>query len=89
MRIRVIHFDEAFHKQFLTLPKAIQKKAVKAETLFRGNAFHPSLRLHKLGGKIKELWSISIDRKYRIMFKPMPDGVILFISIGSHAIYDD
>lgn len=88
MQIKLIHYNKAFKSQFLALPKNIQKKAVKIERSFRLNPFHPSVRLHKLKGKLKGLWSISIDRKYLIIFKPMEDGVILFISVGVHAIYE-
>ncbi|MDA1060237.1 MAG: type II toxin-antitoxin system RelE/ParE family toxin [bacterium] len=88
MQVKEIHYNGSFEAQFLNLPKFIQKKACKCEQLFRENAFHPSLRLHKLKGKLDGLWSISIDMKYRIIFKPMNDGVILFVSIGLHAIYD-
>lgn len=88
MKVVKIHYDDDFEEQFLKLPKNIQKKAFKAEALFRQNTFHPSLRLHKLEGKLKEHWSISLDKKYRIMFKIMNDGVILFISIGLHSIYE-
>lgn len=88
MNIKVIHYTDSFEKQFLLLPKDTQKKAVKAEVLFQKNAFYPSLRLHKLEGRLSGLWSISLDRKYRIIFKAMNDGVILFVSIGLHAIYD-
>lgn len=88
MRIVAIHYTDAFAKQFRALPQHIQRKAIKAEKKFRGNPFHPSLRLHKLKGKLDGLWSISLDYKHRIIFKPMEDGVILFISIGLHAIYD-
>lgn len=89
MKIRVIHYDKEFEKQFLALPQKIQDKACKAEKLFRANPFHPSLRLHKLRGRLKDFWSLSIDKKYRIVFKIMPDGVILFIAIGLHAIYEE
>ncbi len=88
MIIKAIHCDKAFEGQFLALPKKIQQKACKAEKFFRHNPFHPSLRLHKLEGKLKGLWSISADKKYRIIFKVMEDGVILFISAGLHAIYE-
>jgi len=88
MKVHLIHYDENFKKQFLVLSKKIQKKACKAEAFFRNNPFHPSLRMHKLEGKLKDLWSISLDKKYRIVFKPMNDGVILFVSIGIHAIYE-
>jgi mRNA-degrading endonuclease YafQ of YafQ-DinJ toxin-antitoxin module len=88
MQVKSIHYNKEFEKQFRALPKLIQKKAVKAEILFRNNPFYPSLRLHKLEGTLKSLWSISLDMKYRIIFKPLDDGVILFISIGLHALYE-
>jgi len=87
MEIREIHLGKNFEKQFQNLSKEIKLKAIKAEQVFKKNAFHPSLRLHKLSGKLKSLWSISIDRKYRIIFMPRENGDILFISIGTHAIY--
>lgn len=89
MQIKEIHYNKQFEQQFLNLPKAIQKKATKKEKLFRDNPFHPSLRLHKLKGKLDGLWSISVTMKHRIIFKPLENGVILFISIGMHAIYED
>jgi len=89
MQVNNIHYNEDFEKQFLMIPKNIQKKAIKKEILFRENPFHPSLRLHKLKGKLDGLWSISLDMKYKIIFKPLEDGVVLFISIGGHSIYEN
>jgi addiction module RelE/StbE family toxin len=83
-----ILYDKEFKKEFVKLPREIQKKAVKAESLFLKDVFHPSLRLHKLKGSFKDIWSISVDRKYRVIFKPLGDGTAFFISIGMHAIYD-
>ena len=88
MKIQEIHVHKAFEKQFRMLPAHIQQKAGKAEKLFRDNPFHPSLRLHKLKGKLDGLWSISLDREYRIIFEVLEDGVVLFISIGRHSIYE-
>ncbi|MEK9132444.1 MAG: type II toxin-antitoxin system RelE/ParE family toxin [Patescibacteria group bacterium] len=87
MLIKEIRYNDAFAKQFSGLPRIIQLKACKKEAIFRKNPFHPSLRLHKLKGKLDGLWSISIDMSYRIIFKPLENGVILFVSVGVHAIY--
>ena len=89
MIIKSIHYNSNFEKQFKALPNMVKRKAVKAEKIFRENVFHPSLRLHKLKGKLDDLWSISIDRRYRIVFEVMEDGVVLFVSVGMHAIYED
>ena len=89
MQVKSIHYNKRFEDQFRALPLNIKKKALKAERFFRENPFHPSLRLHKLQGNLKELWSISLDRKYRIIFRALENGVVLFISVGVHAIYED
>lgn len=81
-------YNKRFEQQFRALPKIIKKRAIKSEKIFRSNPFHPSLRLHKLKGKLNDLWSISIDMKHRIIFKPLDNGVILLISIGVHSIYE-
>lgn len=87
MKVQEIHSNKKFIDQFQSLPKYIQNKAVKSEKLFRDNLLHPSLRLHKLKGKMTGLWSISLDKSYRIIFESLEDGNILFISIGRHSIY--
>lgn len=65
----------------------MQEHAVITEKRFRENPFHPSLRTHQLQGKLKGLWSISITMNYRILFRPLENGDILFVSIGTHSIY--
>jgi len=51
--------------------------------LFLSDKSHPSLRLHKLQGNLKEAWSISVDRKTRILLYQDESGVT-FVDIGSH-----
>ncbi len=88
MVVKGIIYDEGFHKEYKRLSATLQKKFKKAVSLFQKNAFHPSLRLHKLSGKLDGLWSISISKRYRAIFQTLPDGKVLMISVGTHAIYD-
>lgn len=88
MQVHRILYEAPFQKQFRKLPLSIQQRAVKTEQLFRTNPFHPSLRLHKLKGRLEGLWSISITMSYRIIFDALENGDILFISIGTHSIYE-
>jgi mRNA-degrading endonuclease YafQ of YafQ-DinJ toxin-antitoxin module len=87
MKVTHIFYNKNFEKQFRALRREVQEKAVEVESLFKENPFHPSLRLHKLKGKLEGLWSISIDRKNRIIFDALENGEILFVSIGGHSIY--
>ncbi len=46
---------------------------------------HPSLRLHKLKGKLNELHSVSVTLAYRITLSfTIVKGAIVLIDIGSH-----
>ncbi len=83
-----IVYDDGFVKEYQSLSRRIQRKLEKAVALFRENPFHLSLRLHKLSGKLAGLWSISLDRRYRLIFEVMENGDILFVSVGTHAIYE-
>jgi len=54
--------------------------------LFINNPFDDKLRTHKLSGKLKSLWSFSIDYNLRIVFfftKDKPAKAVL-VDIGTH-----
>jgi mRNA-degrading endonuclease YafQ of YafQ-DinJ toxin-antitoxin module len=87
MKIQSIIFTPKFDKQWRSMELSVKIKARKALELFRQNPFHPSLRLHDLHGKLQNFWSLSIDRKNRIIVEIKEDTAILH-SIGTHAIYD-
>jgi mRNA-degrading endonuclease RelE of RelBE toxin-antitoxin system len=75
---------EEFRKRYLKLPAAIQKKAEKQEAIFRKNPFYPSLHTEKLEPKSKEIWSIRVDRSYRITLRFIDGNTVLFLTIGPH-----
>jgi len=87
MIIKEIHYSKKFIKELKKLPKEILDLAINKEEIFRDNPLHPSLRLHELHGKFKGIWSISLTQNFRIIFERMPNGDILFVSIGKHDIY--
>ena len=87
MIVREIQYSKKFIKEIKKLSQEILDVAIKEEEIFRINPLHPSLRLHELHGKFKGIWSISLTNNYRIIFELMPNGDILFISVGKHDIY--
>ena len=84
-------FTESYLKRekkfFKKHPELIEryKKVLK---LLELNPNHPSLRLHKLRGKLDDKYSVSITMSYRIIltFAVTEKGIVL-IDIGSHDIY--
>ena len=81
-----IRYHPQFEKSYKKLSPEIQRKSEKREILFRKNLFDPRLQTHKLHGKLKHLWSFSVDRKYRVVFEFM-DSEIMLLDIGDHKIY--
>lgn len=57
----------------------------KTLELLEIDPFHPSLRLHKLQGRLSELSSVSINMSYRILlYFAVRDSDIVLVDIGNH-----
>lgn len=72
-------------KKFIKKHPDLLSQYEKTLKLMEINPYHPSLRLHKLRGKLSELYSVSINISYRItIFFIIHDDKIIPIDIGSH-----
>lgn len=61
----------------------------KQISLFESNPRHPSLRTHKLTGKVGNRWSISINKSLRMVYVIVEyenggEFVAYFVDIGTH-----
>ena len=63
--------------------KKLFVKIEKQLLLFQKDQNHPSLRIHKLKGDLKNVWSISIARSFRMIYTQEND-VAYFFDIGKH-----
>lgn len=80
-----------FSPDFIKLLKKIKRtdkdlttQISKQLELFQLHPQHPSLRTHKLSGKMKNRWSISLSRSLRIIYILLETDEAYFIAIGSH-----
>ena len=72
-------------KKFITKHPKIISQYEKTLKLLEANPYHPSLRLHKLKGKLSELYSASINISYRIsLIFIVKDDKIILIDLGKH-----
>ena len=71
------------HHKLAKKNKQLPQKVKKQLQKFQKNPRHPSLRLHKLEGKMQTVWSISISKNLRLVFAYVEDGILL-LNIGSH-----
>jgi proteic killer suppression protein len=83
-----IVFTESYDKKagrFMKQHPDLKKQYVKTLELLEANPFHPSLRLHRLKGRLNKLHSVSINLAYRIVIEfIIQDDMIIPIDIGSH-----
>ncbi len=70
-------------KKYKRTDKRIVDGARKQLKLFEENENHPSLRCHKLQGKLEGYWSISIGLGMRMLYY-IRDGEAYFFDIGTH-----
>lgn len=81
-----VHFGNNFKKLIKKFPSKKEKINICINK-FITNPFEPSLKTHKLSGKLEGIWSFSIDTHLRITFKFQSTKEILLLDIGTHEIY--
>jgi mRNA-degrading endonuclease YafQ of YafQ-DinJ toxin-antitoxin module len=84
---KIIRSDEYFKKlkKFIKKHPEVLDRYIKTIELLEIDPYHPSLRLHKLQGKLRDYHSISITMKYRVVIDfIIKDNEIIPINIGAH-----
>ena len=84
-----IAFSSSFKRSFknrIQGRRDLEDKFWERVELFKTNPFANKLKTHKLSGKLKGLWSFSLEYDIRIVFfftKDKPQRAVL-IDIGTH-----
>ena len=87
MNYKIVRTDEYFRKlkKFIKKHPDTLNRYIKTIELLEIDPYHPSLRLHKLNGKLRCYHSISITMQYRIVIDfIIQDNKIIPIDIGTH-----
>ncbi|MDD3044098.1 MAG: type II toxin-antitoxin system mRNA interferase toxin, RelE/StbE family [Candidatus Delongbacteria bacterium] len=78
------HFKKRVRKFVKKHPDLVQQYEKTIE-LLELNPHHPSLRLHKLTGKLSDLYSVYINITYRLSIEFLiQDEKIIPVDIGTH-----
>jgi len=83
-----VAFSDSFKKAFKNRVKMTELESefwIRLE-LFISEPFSPQLKTHKLSGKLKDLWSFSVDYDLRVIFYFTDDKPkkAVFVDIGNH-----
>jgi proteic killer suppression protein len=83
-----IVYTDSYNKRagrFLKKHPEVLKQYEKTLNLLELNPHHPSLRLHRLMGKLSDLHSVSINISYRITITFLiTEKAIVPVDVGSH-----
>ena len=72
-------------KKFIKKHPELVSQYTKTLKLLEADPSHPSLRLHKLKGRMSDLHSVSINISYRIcIYFIIEKDTIIPVDIGSH-----
>ena len=90
--MRALVFASSFKRSFKALireKKGIELKISEKLDLLVRDTFHPSLRTHKLKGKLSGAWACTVEYDCRIVFNfaKNPDSgeeEIFLIDVGTH-----
>lgn len=75
-----------FIRQYKKFPINLKIEIKEKIKIFIENSTNPSLKTHKLHGKMKHLYSFSINYHWRIVFEIENDEAF-FLEIGTHDMY--
>ena len=89
MKVVRSHTTPQFEEDFLALPVKVSQKAKRKIKLFENDCFSRILEMHKLKGVLKNFWSFSTDKTYRVIFRFLPGGEVMYYRIGTHKIYEE
>jgi len=71
--------------RFLKRHPELERQYLKTLQLLEANPFHPSLRLHRLSGRLAGLHSVSINLSYRITMEFLIENQeIIPVDVGDH-----
>lgn len=62
----------------------LEKKFNKQSSLLRQNRFHPSLHLELLEPKRMKIYSIRLDKKYRVLLFFRRQNLVEFLNVTTH-----
>ena len=82
-----ITFSSSFRRAFKKRIKGdldLEARFWQKVEQFTIDPFNQSLKTHKLSGKLKDLWSFTLEYDERVLFYFTEDGNAVFVDIGSH-----
>ena len=83
MRLTV-EYSSRFIRTVRKIDTDLQGEIVERVELLKDSDNHKRLKVHKLTGKLKGIWSFSVNYRIRITFSKQKKDVFVLETIGTH-----
>ncbi len=82
-----IFYSPQFERDYRRLPQETKERAKEKEKIFRKDPFDSRLKTHRLRGRFREFWALSIDYRFRIILRFLGEKQVRFYAVGDHSVY--
>ena len=82
-----IGYSSSFIKTFNSLDKNLAEEVYEKVNLLKNKKNHEILKVHKLHGKLKGKYSLSVNYTIRMVFEFIGKNKIIMHDVGDHDIY--
>jgi mRNA-degrading endonuclease RelE of RelBE toxin-antitoxin system len=82
-----VNLSPRFKRSYKKVPRHIQSDFDEKIILFTKDPYHPSLKTHKLTGKLQECLGFYLRDGYRVLFEFSGLHTIDLLIVGPHDIY--
>lgn len=83
-----VRYKPNFLRQYRKLPPELQAEVRESVERFREDPQCPSLRVHKLHGRLRGSLSFSVNYRYRVVFDwEKKNRIAVLLEIGDHDVY--
>lgn len=83
----IIRYKPSFVREFKKLSVELQEEVLERIDLFKDAENHQKLKMHKLKGRLADVYSFSVTYSHRIVFSFESKEVAVFLAIGTHEVY--
>lgn len=84
-----VGYAASFVRRYKKLDVALQREVKQRIKEFRNPANHQKLKVHKLGGRLRDKYAFSVNFTDRIVFEWSKDKKIAYLlDVGDHGVYE-
>lgn len=79
-----VEYSTRFVRAFRKIGADLQQEIIEKVEMLKYPANHRKLKVHRLSGKLKNIWSFSVNYRIRITFSKQKKNIFVLETVGTH-----